>query len=79
MTTTEIVENLGPVLIWLHSKKHDEKPSGWQWRKAWEAMAYAIYPYHDRRLHLLEQAAHTAQGLAPVDVCGCQLCKSTQG
>ena len=78
MTSFEIEEYLAPVLVWMHSKKHGEKPSGEQWRKAWEAMAYALYPYSDKRLHLLEQAAHTAQGLTPVDVCGCLLCTTTE-
>lgn len=77
MTTSEIIQHLEPVLLWLHSKKRDAAQGEEQWAKAWEAMAMVCFPYLDNRLHYLEQAVLDAQGVLVAATCDCVHCKPT--
>lgn len=62
-----------PMLIWLHSKKHDEMNPQGPWHRAWEAMAGLLYKHEATRLIDLEHDIHEAIGI-PVENCQCEVC-----
>lgn len=71
-TSVDIVAVM-PVLIWLHSKKHDEKVPYGQWHVAWGTMATLLYGEGSRALLAIEHQVHDAIGI-PTDNCQCEVC-----
>jgi hypothetical protein len=62
MPTEQTICDLTPVLLWLHSKKHDEKNPRGEWHRAWECFARLLYEGADEPIRALEKEVHKAFG-----------------
>ena len=76
--TTELPEldyDLLPMLIWLHSKKHDELSPNGQWHRAWDAISVLCFGDRPETPQEFEHAVHDAIGI-PTDNCSCEVCSA---
>ena len=69
----DALARLMPILIWAHSKKHEEKNLQGQWHSAWNTLTATLYPDEDDDLRIMEHAVHDAIGI-PTDDCQCEVC-----